>query len=59
MINPTPIGDMEHPIHVCSSECPDSKVFEPHEYQLKEAQRKILLKRHQMNTSSKRVQKDQ
>ena len=31
--------------HYCSSECPDSKAFEEHDYQLKEAQRKILLRK--------------
>lgn len=29
--------------HYCSSECPESKVFEEHDYQLKEMQRKLLL----------------
>ena len=31
--------------HFCSSECPETKVFEEHEYQLKEAQRKIWKQR--------------
>lgn len=29
--------------HYCCSDCPDTEWFEPHEYQLKEMQRKILL----------------
>lgn len=38
-------GKMETPIHVCSSDCPQSKVYEEHIYQLKEQQRKILCKK--------------
>ena len=34
----------EEPMYLCSSDCPDSKVYEPHVYHLKEMQRKIIHK---------------
>jgi len=37
-------GDCER-IHYCSSECPETKWFPEETYQLKEAQRKIALKK--------------